>query len=172
MSAAAASVSGSFWSPLDVASSASVKPSFCMVEKASQASVVDRSHNVRHARFAALRDALKSVTKLDEDDSFYLTPEVSARATDFLSVISANLKIDPPKFLPQDGEVAVFTWETALAKRFLSIDLDELDLLDVNKSTFVKCAHSVPPGVDEWTFFINELGASLNASNSNMNAYA
>lgn len=164
--------SSGYWSPLDIASSVTVTPSIHFVEKTSQSSVVSRSHNVRYAKFAALQDALRSVTKLDEDDSFYLSPEVSARAADLLSVICTNLAIEPPKFLPQDGEVAIFTWETAIAKRFLSIDTTEVDLLDVNKQTFVKCAHDVPPQADEWTFIVKELGSIVNSSNASTDTYA
>lgn len=164
--------SSGYWSPLDIASSATVTPSVQIVEKSSQSSVVNRNHNIRFARFSALQEALRSVTKLDEDDSFYLSPEVSARAADLLSVICTNLTIEPPKFLPQDGEVAVFTWETSLAKRFLSIDSNEVDLLDVNKQTFVKCAHDVPPQADEWTFIVRELGSGLNSSNASTDTYA
>lgn len=155
-----------FWSPLDLASSATVRPAPQVVEKLSESSVVKSNHNVRFARFAALQEALKSVSKLDEDDCFYLSPEVSIRASDFLSVIANNLTIEPPKFLPQDGEVAVFTWETLQTKRFLSIDPTEVDLLDVSTESFIKCAHVVPPHAEELAFIIRELGSAINSSNA------
>lgn len=164
-------VSNCFWSPLDVATTVHVQPVVHVIEKTSQSSVIQGNHNIRSARFSILQDALRSVTKLDEDDSFYLSPEVSARAANLLNVIRTNLTIEPPKFLPQDGEVAVFTWETPLAKRFLSIDETEVDLLDVHKNTFVKCAHEVPPQADEVTFIVRELGSALNSSNSSTDSY-
>ncbi len=155
-----------FWSPLDVASTAQ-PVMYTFIEKSTQSSAVDASHNSRGAKFAALQEALYSVSRLDSSDSFFLGVETCTRASVILGLISSNLNIAPPRFLPQDGEVAIFTWDTPHLKRLLTIDPEEVDLMDINKSNYMKCTHEAPENLDEQlSFVLNELGAGSSASNS------
>ncbi|MGP4752854.1 hypothetical protein [Agrobacterium pusense] len=157
-----------FWSPIEIASASTQSLGYTLVESVNQSSASSQS-NYRAVKFAALQEALHSVSKLDEDDAFHLDSFVCARASDLLGAISANLTIAPPRFFPQDGEVATFTWDTPSVKRLLSVEVDDVDILDINKLTYVKCAHEGPQHIDEQvTFILRELGAENSASNSSM----
>ncbi len=155
----------SFWSPLDVASTAQ-PVYYTIIEENTQSSAVDTSHNSRRAKFAALQEALYSVSRLDSSDSFFLGEETCARASVMLGLISNNLKISPPRFLPQDGEVAIFTWDTPQFKRLLTVDAEDVDIMDINKTNYMKCTHEAPQDLDaQLSFVLSELGAGSSASN-------
>jgi hypothetical protein len=158
-----------FWSPMSVATT-SCDTEYVPVrkiERAASSTTVSRNHNYRTSRFLALYEVLKSLAKLPEDDSFHLAPHVCDKAADFVGLIATNLTIDAPLFFPQDGEAAVFTWDNGTVKRLLTVDSEDVDILDVNKNTFVKCSHSTPADdSNKYAFALAELAKYSTSSNS------
>jgi hypothetical protein len=137
------------------------------IERKVNSSSVARNQNYRSTRFLALYETLKSLPELPEDDIFHLSLEVCDRAVDFVGLIAANLTIDPPRFFPQDGEAAVFTWDDGTVKRLLTLDAEDIDILDVHKETFMKCPHNIPNDKEKrQTFILTELGRYAQSSST------
>ena len=130
-------------------------------------SSTSRPNSLRGIKFAALHHALLSLGNLASDHAFYLDPDVAKRASDYLGLISKNLDIDPPRFFPQDGEAAVFTWNIGEIKRLFTVDADELDLMYVNTRSSIRCDHLLPEGREEQiASILEELGARSSASSA------
>ncbi|MBB3393269.1 hypothetical protein FHT82_006063 [Rhizobium sp. BK275] len=83
------------------------------------------------------------MSALPPDHDFHVDPSSITRASEFLAVLAENFDIDPPKVLPQDGEAVVFTWDYGTLKRYLTIDPEQVDVMDLNKSLKVRCVHEI-----------------------------
>lgn len=117
--------------------------------------------NFRKWHYLSLQKALFSLSHLDEEDDFHITPEVAERASVVLGIIAENIDIDPPKFFPQDGEAAVFTWEEGNIKRFLTVDDEDIDLMDLEKTSFIQCSYDLPEdGNEQLSFALKELSGA------------
>lgn len=123
-------------------------------------------NNIRQMHFLSLQKILVELSGLSEEDDFYLSPEVAHRASEILGAICQNIDIEAPRFFPQDGEAAVFTWDGFNIKRFLTVDEEDIDILDLEKTNFIKCKHEMPVERDEQlSFAIKELSGPAWLSN-------
>lgn len=151
-----------FWSPMLTPRGSSATPveSVKSVKANASSSSPGKGHNLRYAQFLALHEALCAVGNLPPDSGLFLPQDVVVRARDMLGLISANFKIEPPKFFPQEGEAAVFTWDDGKLKRLLTIDSEEADYMAVDKESFISCRHDVPASPPlSIGFFLKELGS-------------
>lgn len=122
---------------------------------------IPNNNDYRRHHYLSLQKTLSTLSKLSEDNSFYLSPAVTERASRLLGIIYQNVSIDAPKFFPQDGEAVVFTWDDVTVKRFLTVDDEELDLLDMEKTNYVRCRYAMPEAPeDQISFALNELGGA------------
>lgn len=102
----------------------------------------DTYHN-RAAQFAALHAALRNMSMMPEGHSLHVDLEVATKAADRLGVIAHSYDIMPPKIMAEDDGSVVLTWDFGQFKRYLTIDLDGTDLLDLHKKSAVKCLRQI-----------------------------
>ncbi|MCP8886611.1 hypothetical protein NF348_05805 [Devosia sp. XJ19-45] len=101
-------------------------------------------NSARGQQFAALTSAVKKLSELPSYHSLYVDPEVCVRATDLLGLLSAQTDVDPPRLFPQDEETLALTWTQGRFIRMLSIDEDDLSLVDLDKKSQHRCLHELP----------------------------
>ncbi len=111
----------------------------------------------RAAKFVALHAALKNMSSLPTGHVMFIDAVAAKRAADRLAVIAHNYKIDPPKVLAEDDGAVVLTWDYGTVKRYLTIDQDSEDIMDLHKKSAAKCVHEVDESHDN---FIELLGFS------------
>lgn len=86
---------------------------------------------------------------LPKDHDFHVESAAAGRASDLLGLISENFNITPPRVMPQDGEAVVFTWDYGDLKRYLTVDENDLDVMDLHKTRRVRCVHDIEVGGDQ-----------------------
>lgn len=113
----------------------------------------------RACRYAAIQSAIHTMALLPESHSFHVDARAVYKASDLLGVMWENFHIEPPKVLPQDGEAVVFTWDHGDIKRYVTVDDEDVDVMDLHKTTQVKCIYEVQLD-DEHAFseFVNTIG--------------
>ncbi|CAD7023082.1 hypothetical protein REJC140_00087 [Pseudorhizobium endolithicum] len=125
----------------------------------------------RSIRFAVLQQAIKHMALLPDDHTLHVDAEAAERASSILAVISQNFSVKPPKVMPQDGEGVVFTWDYGDLKRYLTVEEDDLDVMDLNKRLGVKCVHDVAHDMTVFEKLVELIGAPP-ASSTTMDADA
>lgn len=93
--------------------------------------------------YAAIQGAIHTMALLPETHSFHVDADAAHRASDLLGIMWENFQIEPPKVLPQDGEAVVFTWDHGDIKRYVTVDREDVDVMDLHKQMQVKCIHEV-----------------------------
>jgi hypothetical protein len=128
---------------------------------------VHRPNGSRAAHYWALQNALQAMGALPEDHDFHVSPAAIQRAADLLGVIVQNFDISPPRVLPQDGEAVVFTWDYGAQKRYLTVDEDDMDIMDLDRKSQVRCVHNLDsPEDNTYEKLVSILGAQLISTTS------
>lgn len=139
------STNASSFSPYTVAGSndEASTSDIATIEYRTSGASVDRSNNLRISRFAAVQGALQTMCRLPKDHDFHIDPATASKASDLLGLISENYDVSPPKVIPQDGEAVVFTWDFGELKRYLTVDEEEIDVMDLHKTRRIRCVHEI-----------------------------
>lgn len=111
--------------------------------------MVWRGHNgsstapnfVRSDAYLNLVEAITVMSRLPVEHDFHVDREVALKASDILAVMYENFDISPPKVMSQEGDAVVFTWDYGDLKRYLTIDADEWDVMDLHKKLRMRCVH-------------------------------
>ena len=56
------------------------------------------------------------------------------------------MDIDPPKLINQDNEALSFTWSDKQLKQYLTISVDELDMMHLSKNSYIRCEELISAG--------------------------
>lgn len=79
-------------------------------------------------------ESIVRLTMLDLDDPYHLDPDAGRRAIEILSFLRHNVLINPPRVLPEGEEDVALTWESDASKRYLSVSLDSVEVMDLIKA--------------------------------------
>lgn len=102
-----------------------------------------KPNSARASHYSMLQQAIQTMCKLPLSHNLHVDAKAAQRASDILGMISENFEVSPPKVLPQDGEAVVFTWDFGDIKRYLSIDEEEVDVLDLHKTLMTRFSHEI-----------------------------
>jgi hypothetical protein len=75
------------------------------------------------------------MAELPPSHSLFLDPSTATRSEEIVALLYNNLNVIPPKLFPHEGDSLVLTWDMPEAKRMLSIEANDLDLVDILKRT-------------------------------------
>lgn len=143
------SVSYSLTSPVDQVSDSSVRTvgngqyAFFFSTNCDSDASAQRPNSARGKQFAALTSAVSKLCKLPEYDTLHVQKDVCLRVGELLGLLSAQTDVDPPKLFPQDDETLALTWTQGRFMRLLSVEEDEISLVDVDKRTQHRCSHDL-----------------------------
>lgn len=129
-----------------------------------------RPNSARALRFSKIVEAIRRMADLPPDHNFHIDAETAKKSQTILALLMNNFDLDVPKMFPQEGEALVLTWDSENIKRYLTVDKAELDLLDLNKRTRVRCAHELafdgPEDLKDWIIKLGGLPLSNSDNNT------
>lgn len=107
------------------------------------AAIQTNSNTGRSAKFSALQEALSKMGRLPAEHDFHVDGKAVVKASELLALLASNFDIDPPRVMPQDGEAVVFTWDFGELKRYLTVDPELVDIMDLHKALQMRCVHEI-----------------------------
>ena len=127
----------------------------------SNSSIIS-NHNIRGYRVASLHEALNTMSTLPDDNDFYVEPASAHRAAEILGLIAQNFEFVPPKVMPLDREAVVFTWEKGDIKSYLTIDQDEVSVMELDRAKNIRCVHNtiISDDLNSYLELIKIIGAN------------
>lgn len=152
-----------FWSPfLPDGTDDAAKPFIdTVVAWDGNNSATGSAYGFRSIRFSAVQEALANMGKLPSGHDFHVDEDITRRASDLIAVIAENFEVVPPKLFPQDGEAVVFTWDYGPVKRYLTVDDEDVSVMDLHKGTHFRCHHDVQEDGDAYySALVKLIGAS------------
>lgn len=133
----------------------------------SVSAMTARPNHPDRAKFWALLDAIRRMSRLSDDDSLYLNREAADRAEEVVNVLALNSHLTPPKVFPHEGDSLVFIWDMPEFRRLLTVSSDEVDVADVHKMSLSRCLHTMPAGdVSDHYRWLLDLAGEADASTS------
>ncbi|MCD4511502.1 hypothetical protein LQT97_09655 [Brucella pseudogrignonensis] len=106
-----------------------------------------KQSNYNEVHLQKAEEALARLTELEENDPYHIGDAVYYRALSLLSFLRHSVELSAPMILPEGEEDVSLTWEDENIKRYLSISLDSVEVMDFNKSDHK--SNIVPLGEDE-----------------------
>ena len=91
----------------------------------------NRKNNREVSSFYDLMGAIYKMSNLPEIHHLHIDKDLSTRAQSLLAIIFENTSAPVPKIKNEDGEAVVFTWTTGAAKKYLTVDEEQIDMLEV-----------------------------------------
>ncbi|MEZ2329946.1 hypothetical protein AB6802_09495 [Mesorhizobium sp. RCC_202] len=114
----------------------------------------ERPNGDRSIRFAKLLETIRRMARLPEHDDFYIDAKTAANSEAIVAVLWNNFELDAPKMFPHEGDSLVLTWDSTVLKRLLTIADEDLDLLEMNKKSKVRCEQELsfksPDDLKNW----------------------
>lgn len=92
-------------------------------------------------------ESLARLTELDDNDPYHIGDAVYKRALNLLSFLRHSVEMPAPMVLPEGEEDVSLTWDGELSKRYLSISLDSIEIMDLNKEDLESVI--IPLGEDD-----------------------
>jgi hypothetical protein len=123
----------------------------------------ERPNSMRAVQFAALMEAIRRMADLPPRHEYHLDAETAKRAQNILGQILQNFSNKPPRLFPHEGESLVMTWDEGDIKRLLTIAGEELDILDLNKRSQVRCSLEFDLTADQVGEWFPSLGGVPNS---------
>ncbi|WP_156418346.1 hypothetical protein [Aureimonas sp. D3] len=102
-----------------------------------------RPNSERGIKYSALYEAIRRMADLPPGNEFHIDRASAEKAEQLLAVLHGNFNLPAPKLFPQDGDSVVLTWSVGDFKRLLTVAGSEIDLMDYNKKTNVRCDHEL-----------------------------
>lgn len=113
-------------------------------------------------------ESIARLTELDLDDPYHLDADAGRRAVEILSFLRHNVKINAPRVLPEGEEDIALTWESDALKRYLSVSLDSVEIMDVIKADRSRTIEQVGDNTHvDLKKLIEILSAQTNSQSSN-----
>lgn len=78
-------------------------------------------------------ESLARLTELHQNDPYHIGEPVYHRALSLLSFLRHSTDLAAPMILPEGEEDVSLTWEGDVFKRYLSVSLDSVEMMDLNK---------------------------------------
>jgi hypothetical protein len=105
-------------------------------------SIPDVSYRVR---YWALLDTIGQMAALSENHTYAVDEGTAAVALELLTEMSER-QVEPPRIFSTDADGLTLSWDYGKARRYLNIDGNELDVLDVRRpGEKVFCPYPIDP---------------------------
>ncbi|TYB89029.1 hypothetical protein [Oceaniovalibus sp. ACAM 378] len=97
-----------------------------------------RKSNYETSLFHDLMGAISQMSNLPDRHHLHIDRNLSERAQSLLSIVCENTSAPAPKIKNEEGEAVVFTWRIGDVKKYLTIDDEQIDMLEVGPEDCTK----------------------------------
>lgn len=105
-------------------------------------------NSARSKQFAALTDAIRRLRSLHPDHHLYVNHATCDYASEVLALLGSQTDLSAPKLLPQDAEALALTWAHGRQVRVLSLDPEDVSIMDLDKISQGRSVQGVPDPMD------------------------
>lgn len=127
---------------LSVSSSSSSDPSWRPHDGARRAetgnATVRLYNSDRSMRFSRATSVISALAHLHPTDDFAIGADTAQTALSLLGQLRDRLG-EPPRLMPFDETALVLTWDFGSIKRYLTVDGEDMHILDLQKISGMRC---------------------------------
>ncbi|MEQ5793134.1 hypothetical protein LZ686_00600 [Paracoccus sp. NFXS7] len=121
------------------------KGSLSTIPQGSSSTILEKKDNTitgsnwRTHQYYEILSVLDGMSKLDENDDFYVDPGIKDNAIYILSYLNQYPSIPLPQILPEGKDSLSLTWAVYNFKQFLTLYEDELESTKYQPETKLRC---------------------------------
>lgn len=99
-----------------------------------------RSNHDYHLYYE-IASAITSMVELPEDHRMHLPDDIAEKAQEVLNLIRDNTWATAPKIINESNEALIFTWRNGDSKAYLSVDDEDVSLLELDEQLNGQTTH-------------------------------
>lgn len=151
------------------ASSTSISPAYGVTRKSNNSINVSdsslrknrRKSNYEYSQFYDLIGIISKMSDLPVQHVLHIDRELGVKAQSMLSIILENTSAPVPKIKNEDGEAVVFTWNASHGKKYLTVDDEQVDMLEVGPNDVARCTDLTENGILNLKSLLSELNFKI-----------
>ena len=100
-------------------------------------------NNFRSERFNAVLSTVQHMGRMPIGHPIHIDHQLAARAVDLIGVLNQLMDVDVPMLFPLDDDTLVLKWSRAGIERFLTLSVEDVDLVEKHVAAGWKCVHDL-----------------------------